>query len=232
MRAGRTVALIYRGHARIVWPESVTPTHLRGWCLHRHAHRQFRLDRIEALKVWQKIEHLGPEMGPPLEIEPMTMQLATRISAMVIDLQDMRASVDAMAPAKAGEFYDRLQDLKRLVREFADAGEDALLDYCLSGREPVVIREGEPHRLYAKADKTVKCRDVQATHAAILEQHGPAAVAGALASGAFKQAACKPLLGSDWPNHFEVIERAKLAEGGAPKLRLTVARNAEEIVDE
>lgn len=157
----------------------------------------------------------------------MSTQLATRISEAAVDLADLAARIDAMDPQEAGSCYDRAQDIKRLAREFADFIEAALLDYVESGREPVVNRGGELHRLYAKEDKTIKCRDPVALHAALLEQHGPEVAAQALASGAWKPAACKPLLGNEWGNHFEVIQKPKLAEGGSPRRILAVARNPE-----
>lgn len=162
----------------------------------------------------------------------MSMQLATRIGAAAVDLHELYRGIDAMTPKQQGTVYVKARAFRELALSLVEAVDAALLEQCEMGREPIIERADGPHRLYAAPDRTVKCRDPRATLAALLEQHGPDVAAQALASGAWKQAACKPLLGEDWPNHFEVIERAKLAEGGAPKKRLAVARNAEEIGDE
>jgi hypothetical protein len=113
-----------------------------------------------------------------------------------------------------------------------EAVDAALLEQCEMGREPIIERADGPHRLYAAHEKVTKCRKAPAAFAALLETVGPDVLASLITTQPFKPAAAIAALGDEWPAHFEVIERAKLAEGGAPKKRLTVARNAEEIVDE
>lgn len=65
----RTVGILYRGHARVVDPVMVSQTHMLAWCCHRGWFRLFRLDRIEAAIVGPPIEALGPDVGPPIEVE-------------------------------------------------------------------------------------------------------------------------------------------------------------------
>ncbi len=233
MASGRTVALVHKGKARILKPESLTATHVRGWCLHRLDHRQFRLCDIEALKVWKRMEQLGPDsLGEPLEIDMASMSLATRIGAQAVDLIELRNRIDAMGPRDAGKLYDRVMEFSRTADELVAFVKASLIEYCESGREPLVETAEGLKRLYAKPDKRVKCRDPRALFRALLETGGPEVVDQALASDPFKQGECRKLLGSEWTNHFEVIEKAKLAEGAAPKKSLSLARDAEEVADE
>ncbi len=189
------------------------------------------LDRIGDARIGKPIEEYGPEsLGPPVRIDMSNM--AHIIGAAAVDLDELRNRIDAMTPRQQGEVYTKARAFKSLALELVEAVDAALLEQCEMGREPLVETADGLKRLYATNEKTIKCRDAKATLASLLEQHGPDVAAQALASNAFKQGACKALLGDEWPNHFEVIERNKLAEGGAPKRRLTLARNAEEIGDE
>jgi hypothetical protein len=229
---GRTLGILYRGHARAVDPIDVTTTHLRAWCCHREHIRTFLLSRIEDARIGPPIQYLGPDLGPPVKAESMTMQLATRIGAAAVDLHELSRGIDAMTPKQQGDIYTKARAFKELALSLVEAVDAALLEQCEMGREPIIERADGPHRLYAAHEKVTKCRKAPAAFAALLETVGPDVLASLITTQPFKPAAAIAALGDEWPAHFEVIERAKLAEGGAPKKRLAVARNAEEVVDE
>jgi hypothetical protein len=162
----------------------------------------------------------------------VNQSLAMRISGTVVTLNEVVGRVDAMTIVETGEFYDKAHHLGRMVDEFVAFSDEAVLQYVLSGREPVVNRGGVWHRLFAKNDSSTRCNNYVETARYILETAGPEALIECMTSQPFKLEACRKYLGDEFHNHFTRIERNKLAEGGAPKKRLTVARNAEEIVDE
>jgi hypothetical protein len=229
---GRVVGLLYKNEGRYLAPNEVTDLHLRGLCLHNHEPRTFLLTRIDAMRLGPRIETLGPTIGPPVRIDRMTAQLSGRISAAALDLVELTNRIDAMTPKQQGDIYTKARAFKELALSLVEAVDAALLEQCEMGREPIIERADGPHRLYAAPEKVKKCRDAAKAFRALLEVLGPDVVAQLLNTQPFKPAAAIAALGDSWPDFFEVIERNKLAEGGAPKKRLTVARNAEEIVDE
>jgi len=132
---------------------------------------------------------------PPRQLD----ELQTRVLSINEDMSedDVLTISEAIDAA-----YERIKNLRAMRDE-------AMIAYL---KEHGPIESGET--LYcASTDKTVKCRDNGTTFLAVLDAAGGdvETISGVLASGAFKHGACRTLLGDAWDEHFETIERDKVA---------------------
>ncbi len=149
------------------------------------------------------------------------MSLPTTISAGVIDAADALARIDAMTPEDAGEFWAKATALKGLFDEWYDTVKGGMVEYIEShGDVPIQTAQGE-RRLYVTVDRPVKCNSPGELLEYLLSITDVQTIKGLLASAAWKQGACKPVLGREWGQHFTEEERPKLVEGAAgPRKRI------------
>ena len=228
--SGRTLAISYRGAARIVLPIRIEGNYLLANCLHatgERTYRTFRLDRIEAARVWHDPKDIGPNLGRPVRTD------MSELAAHIIDAEDLLCRIDALDEKQVAEFYEHIKSVRYRFNEYYRLWTEGIIEWIEAHGEPLVETAGGPRRLYVAPDKTTKCLDNRDALVAVLTATGGDvdALLGCLSSNAFKPGACKAVLGDEWPKHFEVKETKRLGEGTARK-SLRLASNPEEAEDE
>ncbi len=105
--------------------------------------------------------------------------------------------------------------LKAIVRDYSARLEEAAIDY-INRRGPV---ETLTARFYVGTTKTTKCRDTARAVDAVLQACGGdfGALLGCLSSQPLKHGACRGVLGDEWGQHFEVIEKLDIKTGAPVK---------------
>ena len=120
-----------------------------------------------------------------------------------------------MSPAATDEDFLQALDteagMKAIVREYSARLEEAAIDY-INRHGPV---ETLTCRFYVGPTKTTKCRDTRRAVDAVLQACGGDfdRLMSCLTSQPLKHGECRSVLGDEWGQHFEVIERLDVKTG-------------------
>jgi len=124
---------------------------------------------------------------------------------MATELQELNSMAiainDESSAAQVCEAIDRIDAVKRRIKEIEVTFKDALIEWInLNGDIEIGTK-----RYYVGTTKKVKPRDmIRLCEAAITAAEGDfETFADSLSANAFKPGACKKLLGDQWGQHFE-----------------------------
>lgn len=109
-----------------------------------------------------------------------------------------------------------LEELKKRFVAVAKLIEEKLQEF---GLEQVRQHGKALFPYYAGTEKTEKCRDVRKLLEHLLAATDMDTLASLLSSSAWKPGACKPVLGDEWHEHFEVTTGEKLKESEGEKAK-------------